>query len=233
MDNSFPTNLSPCSHPNMIPSPLGLGSHGLCNGIALHEQIQGFGRTTHHGGGQAVGEQVRAGTLAEQINEGFGASCVPTCRWRKEKWRRHPRVTCSEGGAPIKPTCHLQQEFQYKPSLKKSQLMPFTTSFHLNCKGKCMGKMTVEGGHGRTSLDSAAGSQTEPHATSRSGQHAFVALPLGRGRKHQTNAVELFRAWRALDRKMPSPAAPPRAFPRVELMMVTLSITPRSSSVPL
>lgn len=33
--------------------------------------------------------------------------------------------------------------------------------------------------------------------------------------------------------EMPSPAAPPRAFPRVELTMVTLSITPRSSSVPL
>lgn len=233
MDNSFLMNLSPCSHPNMAPSPLGLGSHGLCNGIALQEEVQGLGCTAHHGGGQAVGEEVWAGTLAEQIDEGFRASCIPTCRWRKEKWRRYPRVTCSEEGPSIKPTCHLQQEFQYKPGLKKSQLMPFTKSFHLDPKGKCMGKMTVEGAHGRTSPDAAAGSQTEPHATSRRGQHAFVALSLGRGRKHQSNAVELFRARRALDRKMPSPAAPPRAFPRVELMMVTLSITPSSSSVPL
>lgn len=77
-------NLSPCSHPNMAPSPLGLGSHGLCNGIALHEEVEGLGRAAHHGGRQAVGEEVRAGALAEQIDEGFGAGCVPTCRWRKE-----------------------------------------------------------------------------------------------------------------------------------------------------
>jgi len=111
--------------------------------------------------------------------------------------------------------------------------MPFTKSVHPDPKDKCMGKMTVEGAHGRTSLHTAAGSQTKPYATSNRGQRAFVALSLGRGRKPQSDAVELFRAWRALDRKMPSPAAPPRAFPRVELMMVTLSITPRSSSVPL
>lgn len=115
MDNTFLRNPSPCSHPNVPPSPLGLGSHGLRNGIALHEQVQGLGCTAHHGGGQAVGEEVWAGTLSEQINEGFGASRVPTCRWMKEKWTRNTRVTC-----------HLLEEFQYKAGLKTSQLMPFT-----------------------------------------------------------------------------------------------------------
>lgn len=70
------------------PSPLGLGSHGLSDGIALHEQVQGLGGTAHHGGGQAVGEEVGAGALAEQIDEGFGACCVPACRERKGKWAR-------------------------------------------------------------------------------------------------------------------------------------------------
>lgn len=70
------------------PSPLGLGSHGLGDGIALHEQVQGLGGTAHHGGGQAVGEEVGAGALAEQIDEGFGACCVPACRERKGKWAR-------------------------------------------------------------------------------------------------------------------------------------------------
>lgn len=85
--------LFPCSYPNTAPSPLGLGSHGLGNGIALHEEVQGLGCTAHHGRGQAVGEEVGAGALAEQIDERFGASCVPTCRWKTEKWTRQPRVT--------------------------------------------------------------------------------------------------------------------------------------------
>lgn len=94
MDNSLLTNLCPCSHPNLAPSPLGLGSHGLCNGIAVHEEVQGLGRTAHHGGGQAVGEEVRPGALAEEFDEGFGASCVPTCRWRTQKWTRHCQAPC-------------------------------------------------------------------------------------------------------------------------------------------
>lgn len=97
--------------------------------------------------------------------------------------------------ANLSPTAGISVQTRPK---KKSQLMPFTKSFHLDPKGKCIGKITAEGAHGRTTLDPAARSQTEPHATSRRGQHAFVALSLDRGRKHQSNAVELFRVQRSL-----------------------------------
>lgn len=89
------------------PSPLGLGGHGLGDGVALHEQVQGLGGAAHHGGGQAVGEEVRAGALAEQIDEGFGARRVPTCGGREEEWARHP---WSCGRVPNRASCHQQDK---------------------------------------------------------------------------------------------------------------------------
>lgn len=105
------------------PSPLGLGSHGLCDGVALHEQVQGLGGTAHHGGGQAVGEEVGAGALAEQIDEGFGACCVPACRGRKGKWARHPQGDLF-GVSNLFPTEEILSQISPKKKITADVFLP-------------------------------------------------------------------------------------------------------------
>lgn len=100
----------PSLQPLGMPSPCGLGSHGLCNGVALHQQIQSLGSTAHHRGRQAVGEEVGARTLAQQVNQFLWAGCVATyretkdCYFRTGPSRHNPRaMTRSKGYLLLSP----------------------------------------------------------------------------------------------------------------------------------
>lgn len=59
-------------------TPHGFGCHALRNLIGGKQEFHSPSGTSHNGGREGVGEQVRPRALPQQVNEGLRSNCVAT-----------------------------------------------------------------------------------------------------------------------------------------------------------